>query len=92
MTGQFENSYWAFNGFGKMYSLHMEPTAGSKVFPSKSPPQPNLQGTLFIWVMAAWVVWVRMGIRLLHSFHPGVITDDIHSGLSVFSARGILRK
>ena len=33
LTGQFNNTYWTFNGFSKINSLYMEPTASSKVFP-----------------------------------------------------------
>lgn len=37
LTGQFNNTYWTFNGFSKIHSLYMEPTASSKEYPRRLP-------------------------------------------------------
>ena len=37
LTGQFNNTYWTFNGFSKIHSLYMEPTASSKEYPRTLP-------------------------------------------------------
>ncbi|CAF9936877.1 hypothetical protein IMSHALPRED_010935 [Imshaugia aleurites] len=33
LTGQFDDSYWTFNGFNATHSLHMSPTADNPAFP-----------------------------------------------------------
>ena len=41
LTGQFDKTYWTFNGFSTIYSLYMQPTAKSKYASKYDPPVPR---------------------------------------------------
>ena len=44
LLGQFQDSYWVFNGLNTTYSLYMEPTADSAAFPRSPPYLPSSVG------------------------------------------------